>query len=924
MTCNNNQPIKKIGELIYDSKIYSNEDINIVYKGFSLSGVVNSESICIVESPLVTPSITPTATVSATPTLTPTQTITPTASVTPTVTHSSTSTPTPTITTTSTPTTTPTITPTNTITPTVTATSTITPTITSTPTITPTITSSQTPTTSITPSITSTSTTTPTPTITPTITPTTTATTTPTVTTTSTITPTKTATPTPTPNNNPLFITLGYNSNSGSRSSNGISWTNFSLPSTRLWSSIAYGIKHQSYVFYGVAYSSDTFVRSYDGITWNEESIGINRNWQKIIYGNDKFIAIAAGSADMVYTDGAGEWVLSSLPASSNWISIAYGNNTYITVANSSNVIAISSDGITWTQRTLPITREWKSLTYGNNQFVLVGYNTDDVLTSSDGGLTWDSYKLPSSRLWKSVIYDNQTFIALAHNSTQFAKSTNGSVWTAVSTPDGLWQDLSYGNGNFVAVGDGIKALTSSNSTTWVQQSISNNNWYSITFNKPLTSILPSPTPTVTQTKTPTLTPGFTPSVTPTITNTPSITPTLTRTPTATPINNFTNQYIIDSKTNWRSSSDRFSGLSYINTNININPSNNRALYIQADGSITTDGEVFVNPRGNENIVDDDTGFNNGSLIGKIGPTGIPFYIGELYDQVPSASGTLYLGVVDEDTILSPSYSDNFGCYNVNIKYLNSGTDITNCCDEIIILPDSISDFNISSNKSSNILFTAPSIGIINIYGFMWMINNNNNTSKIEIYQNSILLTSSNNISYNSNRKNIPFNIKNGTGGASILNDIVVNSGDTIEFRILGTSALGDYTGIDLRIVYNNGIIYDLRDDWNTDSNPNGVWSYRHGTDLLNKYDIWTPFANANLPNQQSLDNSAWAVSNDINSAYLPAMLKIKSGSCSLLFNIQSNVPCSECEENSIINNNAFESNLASWTTNNTSIINFN
>ncbi len=45
MTCNNNQPIKKIGELIYDSKIYSNEDINIIYKGFSLSGVVNSESI---------------------------------------------------------------------------------------------------------------------------------------------------------------------------------------------------------------------------------------------------------------------------------------------------------------------------------------------------------------------------------------------------------------------------------------------------------------------------------------------------------------------------------------------------------------------------------------------------------------------------------------------------------------------------------------------------------------------------------------------------------------------------------------------------------------------------------------------------------------------------------------------------------------
>jgi hypothetical protein len=605
------------------------------------------------------------------------------------------------------------------------------------------------------------------------------------------------------------------------------------------------------------------------------------------------------------------------LPASSNWTTAAYGNNTYITVANSSNVIATSNDGITWTQRTLPVSGEWKSITYGNNKFVIIGNNTDTVLVSSDG-ISWNSYNLPSNRLWKSVIYDNGMFIALAYNSTQFAKSTDAITWTAVNTPDGLWQDLSYGNGNFVAVGHTNKSLTSSNGIDWTQQNISSNNWSCITFNKPLTSILPSPTPTVTQTKTPTLTPGFTPSITPTIT------PTITKTPSATPINNFTNQYIVDSKTNWRSSDNRFSGLSHLNTNININPNNNRALYIESDGLITTNGESYINPSGNSNIIDSDTGFNNGSLVGKIGITGTPFYIGKLYDQIPDSSGTLYLGIIDQDNVLLPSYSDNFGCYNVNIKYSNSGTDISNCCDEIIVLPDAIADFNISSHQTANVLFTAPSLGIIDIYGFVWMIKNNNNTSKFEIYKNSTLLTNSDDISYASYPKSHPYNIRNGSNGPNVLKNIIVDIGDTIELRILGTSAYGDYTGVDFRIVYNNGIIYDLRDDWSVESNPNGVWSYRHGNNLLTSYNIWNPYSNANIPNQQSLENSAWAVSNDSDQAYLPALLKIQSGSCSLVFNITSNVPCSECEENSVVSNNRFENNLTLWTTNNSSILNFN
>lgn len=125
------------------------------------------------------------------PTPTPTNTVTPTISVTPTVTPSTSLTPTPTQT--------PDLTPTPTPTPTTTVTPTVTPTISITPTITPTITvtlsisqsTTPTPTASITPSITVTRTPTRTPTPTPTVTPTVT----PTLTPTPSITPTKSLTP---------------------------------------------------------------------------------------------------------------------------------------------------------------------------------------------------------------------------------------------------------------------------------------------------------------------------------------------------------------------------------------------------------------------------------------------------------------------------------------------------------------------------------------------------------------------------------------------------------------------------------------------------------------------------------------------------------------------------------------------------------
>jgi formylglycine-generating enzyme required for sulfatase activity len=93
---------KKLGELLYQSSVYVNDDIQVLHKGFLLQGKLSPNVSLLSEQPNASP--TPTNTVS--PTNTPTITVTNTLTTTPTLTR--TSTPTPTTTSTLTPTPTPT------------------------------------------------------------------------------------------------------------------------------------------------------------------------------------------------------------------------------------------------------------------------------------------------------------------------------------------------------------------------------------------------------------------------------------------------------------------------------------------------------------------------------------------------------------------------------------------------------------------------------------------------------------------------------------------------------------------------------------------------------------------------------------------------------------------------------------------------
>tara|TARA_B100000035_G_scaffold23938_1_gene18831 strand:+ start:123 stop:19874 length:19752 start_codon:yes stop_codon:yes gene_type:complete len=155
------------------------------------------------------------------------------------------------------------------------------------------------------------------------------------------------------------------------------------------------------YYFYSMAYGNGLFVAiadkrgsgrsiitSTDGLVWTESTIPVQNDWRSITYGKNKFVVVStSGNNDRVMTSSDGiDWTVQVTPEDNGWCSVAYGNNMYVAVANSgtSNRVMSSSDGITWTLDSYTTTDNFSSIAYGNGRFVALSYSSGNnyILTT--------------------------------------------------------------------------------------------------------------------------------------------------------------------------------------------------------------------------------------------------------------------------------------------------------------------------------------------------------------------------------------------------------------------------------------------------------------------------------------------------------------------------------------------------------------
>ena len=258
------------------------------------------------------------------------------------------------------------------------------------------------------------------------------------------------------------------------------------LPTESQWTSVA----SNGIVYVAVGLALNTVAYSTDAQTWLTASLPFSGLWSRVRYVNGQFIAFAEQGKAARSSDGL-TWSSITMPVTNvDWRDVAYGGGKYVAVANGGTAAATSTDGISWTAQTLPEGAEWNSIRYGKGKFV-VAAQSDSTITNlvySTTGLTgsWTIGSVPSGIV--ALAYGNNRFIAIAGGyvgANSAYNSVDGITWSsAVTIPTANWQDITYGQGLFVAVASGTNSIiTTQDGITWTTQTLpSSATWATVGF----------------------------------------------------------------------------------------------------------------------------------------------------------------------------------------------------------------------------------------------------------------------------------------------------------------------------------------------------------------------------------------------------------------------------------------------------------
>ncbi len=292
-----------------------------------------------------------------------------------------------------------------------------------------------------------------------------------------------------------------------SRSSTGVTWTD--VTDANPGSRTAVGASPSLFVSADVSYfgvnESAALYASSDGAAWTATggALGING----IAYGNGRFIAVGSSLDPGVFPTGTRPAIMVSTDGT-NWVSstrniftfagiksspvsgVAFGAGRF--VALTANTISqgntfYSTNGSDWTGSPYAsmLTVPPGAVTFGAGRFVAVGGNDatgDNAISSSTTGTNWTQNYTGSSGALKAVAFGSSQFVAVGRASDGFKPvltSSDGVNWSVRTFLAQLTNNLfgiTYGAGNFVAVGAAGAVARSADGISWTQQSITTSN----------------------------------------------------------------------------------------------------------------------------------------------------------------------------------------------------------------------------------------------------------------------------------------------------------------------------------------------------------------------------------------------------------------------------------------------------------------
>ena len=167
------------------------------------------------------------------------------------------------------------------------------------------------------------------------------------------------------------------------------------------------------------------------------------------------------------------------LPQGNSLSDVAYGAAKYVAVGDFGTIVS-SPDGLTWTQQNSDTLAALHAVTFADGLFVAVG-DFGTILTSTDGE-TWSHATVPDFTALLGVTRGSGLYIAVGDQG-RILSSADAIHWNVVNSGNFALEDVTFGNGVFVAVGgtfptnrfdDGQPIiLTSANAHDWVNRTSS-------------------------------------------------------------------------------------------------------------------------------------------------------------------------------------------------------------------------------------------------------------------------------------------------------------------------------------------------------------------------------------------------------------------------------------------------------------------
>jgi hypothetical protein len=286
-----------------------------------------------------------------------------------------------------------------------------------------------------------------------------------------------------------VYVAVGYNGTIIT-SPDGANWTKRTSGTTKILNDVTFG-GNNTFVIVG----NDGFIAtsSSNGEGWYKVTSGTTKTLTSVTRGKNANFAAVGRNGAILYSVGGYVWTTKFAPDPSiSFTSVAFNPATgsFVAVDDSSKKAVTSVDGNYWGSPAIQTGSDlgFLRIRFVNNHFFAVGYHGEKRYSFTDGK-TWYYPGVNTRKMTlNGVAYGNGQFVAVGNAPLDNGTTGLGASNVIYSSSDGdnftvcetvhlvggakSFNDVTFGNGRFVAVGDDALIQTSTDGKNWTYSQV--------------------------------------------------------------------------------------------------------------------------------------------------------------------------------------------------------------------------------------------------------------------------------------------------------------------------------------------------------------------------------------------------------------------------------------------------------------------